>query len=266
MHFYLKTKPQQQYPDWWIRGAGVPYPCNVRDYLSNDVTNVSVNQALSVLVVREQQHHLNISGGRETLVPERLLYGVVPHALLDAYRFWEDESLAPRGTKPEDFARLSRGYKRLLGYPIEEDGEYMIIVEFKYTGSWTDFIPPALNTNSPNVIQSTGFPGRTVHITRRLKSVMMDNFHRRQRVAQVIDSLKILVPPPKAKKAADENDAPEKEEMRFKVDSPVECNYEGTLIVVFAHFDLPPTCYLTVYFDSKILQARRSGGPVSCAA
>lgn len=201
----------------------------MRDHLSNDVTGISLNQALSVLIVREQQHHLNISGGRETLVPERLLYGVVPHALLDAYRFWEDESLAPRGTKPEDFARLSRGYKRLLGYPIEEDGEYMMIVEFKYTGSWTDFIPPALNSNSPNVIQSTGFPGRTVQITRRLKSVMLENFHRRQRVAQVIDSLKILVPPPKAKKAADENDAPEKEEMRFKVDSAVECNYEGNL-------------------------------------
>lgn len=188
-----------------------------------------MNASLSVLVVREQSHILNISGGRETLVPARLLYGVVPHALLDAYRFWEDESLAPRGTKPEDFARLSRGYKRLLGYPIdEEDGEFMIIVEFSYTGSWTDFIPPAVNTNSPQVVQSTGFPGRTVRITRRPKALMVENFQRRQRVASVIDSLKILVPPPKAKKT-EENENPEKEEMLFKVDQPVECNYEGTL-------------------------------------
>lgn len=218
---------QQQYPEWWIRGAGTPYPTGVRDNLSNDVTGVSANGALSVLVVREQQHILNISGGRETLVPARLLYGVVPHALLDAYRFWEDESLAPRGTKPEDFAHLSRGYKRLLGYPIDEDGEYMIIVEFKFTGSWTDFIPPVIGTNAPNVVQSTGFPGRTVHITRRLKSVMVENFQRRQRIASVVDSLKILVPPVKVKKAADENEAAEKEEMRFKVDAAVECNYEG---------------------------------------
>jgi hypothetical protein len=195
------------------------------------VTGVSANGALSVLVVREQQHILNISGGRETLVPARLLYGVVPHALLDAYRFWEDESLAPRGTRSEDFARLSRGYKRLLGYPVDEDGEYMIIVEFKFTGSWTDFIPPAIGTNAPNVVQSTGFPGRTVHITRRLKSVMVENFQRRQRIASVVDSLKILVPPVKVKKATDENEAAEKEEMRFKVDAAVECNYEGLTLL-----------------------------------
>jgi hypothetical protein len=77
------------------------------------------------------------------------------------------------------------------------------------------------------VVQSTGFPGRTVHITRRLKSVMVENFQRRQRIASVVDSLKILVPPVKVKKAADENEAAEKEEMRFKVDAAVECNYEG---------------------------------------
>ena len=141
----------KQYPDWWIRGAGVPYPTGIRDFLSNDITGMSLNHAQSVLIVREQQHHANISGGRETLVPERLLYGVVPHALLDSFRFWEDESLAPRGTKPADFARLSRGYKRLLGYPIEEEGEQMMIVEFQFTGSWTDFIPPAINTNQPYI-------------------------------------------------------------------------------------------------------------------
>jgi hypothetical protein len=199
----------------------------VRDCLSNDITGISVNSSASVLVVREQQHHLNISGGRETLVPARFLYGVVPHALLDAFRFWEDESMAPRGTKPEDFAKLSRGYKRLLGYPIVEEGEFMMIVEFRYTGSWTDFVPPALNANSPNVVQSTGFPGRTVRITRRPKKIMLENFQRRQRVASVIDSLKILVPPVKAKKAAEETENPEKEEMLFKVDALVECNYEG---------------------------------------
>lgn len=218
---------QQQYPEWWIRGAGLPFPTELRDCLTNDITGVSVNSAQSVLVVREQSHHHNISGGREVLVPARFLYGVVPHALLDAYRFWEDESFAPRGTKAEDFPKLARGYKRLLGYPIDEDGEFMIIVEFRYTGSWTDFIPPAANTNSPNIVQSTGFPGRTVRIVRRSKKLMLEDFQRRQRVASVIDSLKILVPPPKAKKSAEENENPEKEEMQFKVDALVECNYEG---------------------------------------
>lgn len=219
---------QQQYPEWWIRGAGTPYPTGLKDHLSNDVTGASMNPAQSVLVVREQQHNLNISGGRETLVPSRLLYGVVPHALLDAYRFWEDESMVPRGTRPEDIARCARGYKRLLGYPIDEDGEHMIVVEFGFTGSWTDFIPPSSTgiINSANVLQSTGFPGRTVRITKKLKKVMIENFQRRQRIAAVIDSLKVLVPPVKVKKT-EENEGVDKEEMLFKVDQMVECNYEG---------------------------------------
>lgn len=180
-----------------------------------------------MLIVREQQHPLNISGGRETLVPSRLLYGAIPHALLDAYRFWEDESLAPRGTRTENMATASRGYKRLLGYPLEDDGEYMIVVEFQSTGCWADFAPPELNINSPNVLQCTGFPGRTVRVTRRLKSIMTANFQRRQRIASILDSLKLLRKPLKRKVAEDEADNVDKEEMKFKIDSEVECNYEG---------------------------------------
>ncbi|KAJ1423900.1 hypothetical protein B484DRAFT_102886 [Ochromonadaceae sp. CCMP2298] len=93
-----------QYPDWWIRGAGVPYPSGVRDYLTNDLTGVSENPSTSVLVVREASHHLNLSGGKELLVPSRFLYGALPQALLDAYRFWEDESEAPEGTRAADVA------------------------------------------------------------------------------------------------------------------------------------------------------------------
>jgi hypothetical protein len=77
------------------------------------VDSKSSRPGASVLVIREQQHVKNMSGGKELLVPSRLLYGLIPDALLDAYTFWQDESLAPRGTLPDDFLTASRGYKRL---------------------------------------------------------------------------------------------------------------------------------------------------------
>ena len=90
---------QVQYPDWWVRGAGSPYPAGLGEYLMNDLYGVSMTRPapnhLSVLIVRDAQHHLNLSGGKETFVPRRLLAGMVPDALLDTYRFWQDESEAP---------------------------------------------------------------------------------------------------------------------------------------------------------------------------
>ena len=224
-----------QYPDWWIRGAGRPYPMGVTAFLTNDIEGISANAHSSVIVVREQQHHLNISGGRERLVPSRLLYGAVPHALLDAYTFWQDESIAPQGTLPGDLSTACRGYKRMLGYPDEEDEDTMVIVEFMCTGSWTDFLAPAAHTNAPFVVQATGFPGRTVRITRRSRSVMEADFKQRQRIAGCLESLQLLVPPPKLKNTEKEDAAlaaaaaaagAEKDGQRFKIDTAVECNYE----------------------------------------
>lgn len=194
----------------------------------NDITGSSAYPHTSVLVVREQQHFLNISGGKEILVPSRLLYGAVPHALLDAYRFWQDESIAPRGTLAENMASASRGYKRLLGYPIDEDGEYMIIVEFGSFGNWTEsnFV---MNTkkNHPFLLQATGFPGRTVRITRKSKSAMQADFEQRQRLASVLDTLMLLVPPKLKRKEKSEVEEERVAGDRFKVDAAVECNFEG---------------------------------------
>ena len=47
---------------------------------------------LSIVIRREPTHEDNLSGGRETFVPKRLLYGSIPDCLLDEYRFWQDES------------------------------------------------------------------------------------------------------------------------------------------------------------------------------
>lgn len=101
-----------QYPDWWIRGSGAGYPAPLAGALYSDLEAKATE---SVLIIREQQHPLNLSGGKEVLVPPRYLYGVVPQALLDAYTFWKDESKAPRGTSMLGFPIASRGYKRLRG-------------------------------------------------------------------------------------------------------------------------------------------------------
>jgi len=98
---------QTQYPSWWIRGAGNPYPMGVHGYLINDIDGISAAPSASVLIIRDTEHHLNLSGGKEVLVPSRLLYGIVPDALLDAYTFWQDESRIPMG--PVDYYRMAWG-------------------------------------------------------------------------------------------------------------------------------------------------------------
>lgn len=124
----------------------------MNDYLVNELEGNSSNPASSVLVVRDQQHIKNLSGGKEVLVPSRLLYGLIPDALLDAYTFWQDESIVPQGTTIDDFAMASRGYKRLRGYPKEEDGEFMIFVETSCIGSFDENISPTNSFNNGYVI------------------------------------------------------------------------------------------------------------------
>ena len=222
---------QMQYPDWWIRGAGNPYPLDVPNHLMNDIEGISKAPHSSVLVIRESQHHLNLSGGKEVLVPSRLLYGLVPQALLDAYIFWQDESIVPVGTPEEDFATASKGYKKLRGYPVEKQGEYVMIVEIQSVGSWADYhSTDDSHFNHSNLLQCTGFPGRTVRIIRRPKQLVEEEFHRRQKLAAQLESLRLLVPPVTKKSSLEDsnsNDNLNAAEKLFKVDSPVECDYEG---------------------------------------
>ena len=148
---------QVQYPDWWIHGGGSPYPAGVQPFLNNTLDPVA-NQALSVLIIRETQHHLNLSGGKETFVPSRLLYGLVPQAILDSYLFWQDESNAPRHVNPAAVGDISfGGYKRLRGYPIDKDGEHIIFVELLDVGSWDMYTGAGLsNECDPYVMECTG--------------------------------------------------------------------------------------------------------------
>ena len=116
----------------------------------------------------------------------------------------------------------------MRGYPIADDGEFIVLLEIKSTGSWTDYLPPKPNTNNGSVIQITGFPGRTVTITRRPKVLVEEDFKLRQRIAGTLESLGLLLPPERKKKTDDEDAAAAAAgEKSFKVDAAVECDYEG---------------------------------------
>ena len=127
---------QSQFPDWWIRAGGSPYPAGVQASLLNELEGMSANASLSALIIRDQQHALNLSGGKETFIPSRLLYGAIPQALLDAYLFWRDESVSPRNMEAPSNRDPLSGYQRLRGYPVDKDGEHIIFVEIQNVGSW----------------------------------------------------------------------------------------------------------------------------------
>jgi hypothetical protein len=152
-----------------------------------------------------------------------------------------DESLAPRGCTENEFVAASRGYKRLLGYPIDKEGEHMMIVEISSTGNWTDFVCPSENTNSGRVVQCTKLPGRTVHVLRRPKAKVEADFRQRQRIAAQLEMLHILAPLQKLStdssllragnvefvEGAAEKAGGESVDAKFKMDAEVECDYEG---------------------------------------
>ena len=249
---------QVQYPDWWVNASGSPYPMGCDNTLINDIDGESSNQSASVLVVRDQQHPLNLSGGKEVLVPSRFLYGVLPDALLDNYNFWQDESVCSaeflslfqagqgaEGGNPDNTPMLP-GYKFLRGYPQEEGDEYMMLVEFQQVGSISEAMTTTKDmtssttsndiniVNNGYVVQSTGLPGRVVSVTRRPKKLVEAEFKFRQKIASTCESLHLLQRPTNGRKkvSADANKEQTNAELlaellQFKVDTPVECDYEG---------------------------------------
>jgi hypothetical protein len=164
-------------------------------FLKNDIDGRSSHPSLSVLIHRDEQHKDNLSGGRETFVPSRLLFGVVPAALLSSYNFWSDESVVPKSSRMEDVSQSSRNYKRLRGYPIDEDGEYIIIIEFIYTGNWADCTEKSSQSKRGEYVQCTGLPGRTVTIIKRPLALAKAEFKARSQIASRIESLKLMAAP-----------------------------------------------------------------------
>lgn len=217
---------QNQFPDWWVKASGAPYPMGLNDYLINDIDGTSTHPSLSVLIHRDEQHKNNLSGGRETFVPSRLLFGVVPAALLNSYNFWSDESVVPKGSRTEEIFQSCRNYKRLRGYPVEEDGEYIIIVEFIYTGNWTDIAGKGSQSKRGEFVQCTGLPGRTVTIITRPLALAKAEFKARSQIASRIESLKLMTAPPKlsAKLLKEKQEAAKKLDSKavMQIDDEVE--------------------------------------------
>jgi hypothetical protein len=223
---------QVQYPDWWIRGGGSPYPRGVQGSLCGELDGECSDAHSSVVIVREPQHRLNLSGGAETLIPSRLLFGLVPQALLDAYVFWQDESTSPRHSDPDLAPAPDGSYKRLRGYPADEEAEHMLTVEFLSIGSWESYMGAGgadgtSNTSrNPYILESSGYPGRSLRILRRSKQAVQSEFHQYRRVAQLIEALHLVsYPTARPQKAKDDKDDAE-DGVKFKVDANVECDIE----------------------------------------
>ena len=94
---------EQPWPDWERHGAGHPYEDSHGD-------------PTSAVITREASCDENLSLGVETYIPDRLLWGIVPHTLLEQYCFWQDEDDHLRGypiPKPD-----SKGSSEQLGSDI----------------------------------------------------------------------------------------------------------------------------------------------------
>ena len=74
---------QHAWPAWERHGAGHPY--------------AEYPDPLSVVILRHADVADNVSGTEETFIPSRLLYGIVPSALLDTHHFWQDSKDQLRG-------------------------------------------------------------------------------------------------------------------------------------------------------------------------
>ena len=165
----IKSDP----PAWWLNGAGVSYPTDgPQPYLFNDITKEpNRSPTKSVVVVRDASHVDNLSGGIETFVPSRLLYGLIPSCLFELYDFYQDQ------TNQNDLR--GNGRRKLRGYPKDDDATRTIIfVELGSIGTWdtgskgnngmANKLDPTQNVNSYNNI--TGLPGRAVRVHRRSKA------------------------------------------------------------------------------------------------
>lgn len=154
-------------PDWWKQGAGSPYPKGVGEHLRADIISgpgfASINSP-SAAIIRDAAHALNLSGGRETFVPAHLLYGMIPHALLDTHRFWQDETPAGYTNR-----------KRLRGYP-------------QATGAETLLVADIYGSDSINI---TGRPERVVRVESRKFSSAKEEFEMHAKVAAKIEALQV---------------------------------------------------------------------------
>ena len=189
-----RTNPS---PPFWKRGAGVPYPKGLTGKLvSNIASSEGTDCYPSCAIIRDAAHDANLSHGREYYVPECLLYGLFPQALLDTHRFWQDET--PSG---------KFGHRRLRGYPKENSGEHLLLVD--------------IMLKSSKMNQATGRPQRIARVERRNFAAAENNFRLMERIAAKIESLRLVSKPPKPSKPAKASVSKKKRVKKFCVDEEV---------------------------------------------
>ena len=215
-------------PDWFKYGAGSAYPKNPTNFLFDDIVGkesldaeasravatsktakfsnkvqapvgrTPADQSLnSVVIVRNAAHPENLSGSKETLVPTRFLYGLLPHCVMIRHRFWRDET------------NVLRGYPLKLDLKSGEwqpdlKGEYILLVVFRKVEK----------------VQCTGLRGRTLRVTRVKREALESEYRRRQRLASFIEE-KQLIFRRKKKKKEETEEKEEKEEKDFNPDAAV---------------------------------------------
>lgn len=149
----------------------------------------------SCAIIRDVNHELNLSGSKEALVPKCVLLGLIPEALLDSHRFWQDQTSMPGVPN----------YRRLRGYPVESLADYLLLVDVFN------------ETSGPNAV--TGLPERMVRVERRNYNAVGRNFKIIQRIASKVETLQLACEPPKQSLL---KRVKKKETVRFAVDDLVE--------------------------------------------
>uniref|UniRef100_A0A6S8D826 ubiquitinyl hydrolase 1 n=1 Tax=Aureoumbra lagunensis TaxID=44058 RepID=A0A6S8D826_9STRA len=183
------------FPEWWKRGAGEPYPCNVNDSI---VADLEYSETASVLIRRDASHPANLSGGVETYIPPRLLHGLIPQALLDDLRFWRDES---RGGAPGFY---DEEWMRLRGYPLNKEETFSMNSASEGHNTSTDnntteesrdeIVFVELGSTGISRLNCVGFANeRSVRISRRTFSVERHRFEIINRVVECILKARLLI-------------------------------------------------------------------------
>lgn len=133
------------WPQWERFGAGHPYD----DHWGNP---------LSCVISRTREHSKNLSGGVETFVPARLLYGTIPQALLDVYQFWQDEDDLIRGYPLDDTSSGDESDSTDEDAGAANKCPHMLLVRLL----------------SVNPVDASRIKGVTAHIRRVLKSPLIE--------------------------------------------------------------------------------------------
>ena len=87
---------QRPWPSWGRHEAGHPYAS-------------SYKKQASAVISRDWTVEENLSLGKETYVPSRLLFGILPEVLLKEFEFWQDEADQLRGYPKQATGQATSG-------------------------------------------------------------------------------------------------------------------------------------------------------------